>query len=203
MPHSATPQTGTPQTVTPQTGTPQAVTPQAVTPQALSVQTAPAQTPTVQAVDPQTVTSQAVTSQTAAPPTATPQTVTAPHVAPLADARASGVRLVRDLVAHVPSFQGAYDSHVFRQGDVLPHVFFWDVVQGTVRSYLAEGEAADWRRILDLLEERCGRGDAAVDEVIVTSFLGDLPSPHEPGHGIVLQLGPVLAARFGRMRPRG
>ncbi|MFI0823419.1 hypothetical protein ACH4Q7_03060 [Streptomyces roseolus] len=142
--------------------------------------------------------------QTAAPQTAAPQTAT-----PQGVARTSGVRLVHDLVVHVPSFQDAYDSHVFRQGDVLPHVFFWDVVQGTVRSFLtrtgagAEGAAADWRRTLDFLEERCGRGDAVVDEVIVTSFLGDLPSPHEPGHGIVLQLGPVMAARFGRMRPRG
>ena len=138
------------------------------------------------------------TPQTAAPQTAAPQTAT-----PQGVARTSGVRLVHDLVVHVPSFQDAYDSHVFRQGDVLPHVFFWDVVQGTVRSFLAGEAEPDWRRTLDFLEERSGRGDAAVDEVIVTSFLGDLPSPHEPGHGIVLQLGPVMAARFGRMRPRG
>ncbi|MFH9737005.1 hypothetical protein ACH4MA_04860 [Streptomyces roseolus] len=155
----------------------------------------------------------------ATPQTATPQTATPQGATPQGAARTSGVRLVHDLVVHVPSFQDAYDSHVFRQGDVLPHVFFWDVVQGTVRSFLtrtgadagaeagvgagAEGAAADWRRTLDFLEERCGRGDTVVDEVIVTSFLGDLPSPHEPGHGIVLQLGPVMAARFGRMRPRG
>ncbi|MFH9952935.1 hypothetical protein ACH4OX_01810 [Streptomyces roseolus] len=157
------------------------------------------------------------------PHSATPQTAAPQTAAPQGAARTSGVRLVHDLVVHVPSFQDAYDSHVFRQGDVLPHVFFWDVVQGTVRSFLtrtgadaganagaeagvgagAEGAAADWRRTLDFLEERCGRGDTVVDEVIVTSFLGDLPSPHEPGHGIVLQLGPVMAARFGRMRPRG
>lgn len=131
-----------------------------------------------------------------------------PHSAtPQTAAAASGVQLVHDLVLHVPSFQGAYDSHVFRQGGILPHVFFWDVVQGTVRSFLAlaeaEGEASDWRRTLDFLEERCGRGDTVVDEVIVTSFLGDLPSPHEPGHAIVRQLGPVMSARFGRMRPMG
>ncbi|MFI8424116.1 hypothetical protein [Streptomyces sp. NPDC085479] len=113
------------------------------------------------------------------------------------------MQLVHDLVVHVPGFRGAYDSHVFRQGGVLPHVFFWDVVQGTVHSYLAEGAEPDWRRTLDFLEERCGRGDTGVDEVIVTSFLGDLPSPQEPGHGIVGHLGPVLAARFGRMRPQG
>ncbi|WP_282696962.1 hypothetical protein [Streptomyces sp. CC208A] len=113
------------------------------------------------------------------------------------------MQLVHDLLLHVPAFRGAYESHVFRQGGVLPHVFFWDVVQGVVRSFLAEGEEADWRRTLDFLEERSRLGDAAVDEVIVTSFLGDLPSPHEPGHGIVQQLGPVMAAKFGRMRPLG
>ncbi|MET9349722.1 hypothetical protein [Streptomyces termitum] len=119
----------------------------------------------------------------------------------------AGVRLVHDLVGHVPSFEDAYASHVFRQGEVLPHVFFWDVVQATVRSFLARDDARDpepdWRRTLDFLEERCGRGDAVVDEVIVTSFLGDLPSPHEPGHGIVDRLGPVMAARFDRVRPTG
>ncbi|MFE6226531.1 MULTISPECIES: hypothetical protein [unclassified Streptomyces] len=113
------------------------------------------------------------------------------------------MQLVHDLLAHVPAFRGAYESHVFRQGGVLPHVFFWDVVQGTVRSFLAEDGEPDWRRTLDFLEEQIRRGDSAVDEVIVTSFLGDLPSPQEPGHGIVGQLGPVMAARFGRMRPRG
>ncbi|MFF2775779.1 hypothetical protein ACFVU3_12790 [Streptomyces sp. NPDC058052] len=129
-----------------------------------------------------------------------------PHSSPQT-AGTTGVQLVHDLVVRVPAFRGAYESHVFRQGGVLPHVFFWDVVQGTVRSFLALADAGepepDWRRTLDFLEEQCGRGDTVVDEVIVTSFLGDLPSPHEPGHGIVRQLGPVMAARFVRMRPRG
>ncbi|MFE5792896.1 hypothetical protein ACFQ8C_09985 [Streptomyces sp. NPDC056503] len=130
-----------------------------------------------------------------------------PHSSTPLTACTPGVQLVHDLVVHVPAFQGAYEIHVFRQGGILPHVFFWDVVQGTVRSFLAFAEAGesepDWRRTLDFLEDRCSRGDTAVDEVIVTSFLGDLPSPHEPGHGIVRQLGPVMAARFVRMRPGG
>lgn len=97
-----------------------------------------------------------------------------------------------------------YETHVFTQGGVQPHVFFWDVVQGTVRSFLGEDPAAaDWRRTLDFLEEQCCRGLIDIDEVIVTSFLGDLPSPHEPGHAIVHQLGPVLSAKFVRMRPLG
>ncbi|MGW0120139.1 hypothetical protein [Streptomyces sp. NPDC003327] len=123
------------------------------------------------------------------------------------------VQLVSDLVARVPAFREAYESHVFRQGGVQPHVFFWDVVQNTVRSFVSEaGEpagpgavrgAADWRLTLDFLEEQSRRGILGIDEVIVTSFLGDLPSPHEPGHGIVQQLGPVLSAKFVRIRPLG
>ncbi|MFE0737517.1 hypothetical protein [Streptomyces sp. NPDC058855] len=128
------------------------------------------------------------------------------------------VQLVSDLVARVPEFRGAYESHVFLQGGVLPHVFFWDVVQGTVRSFLREGPlpevadppaasgaaaSPDWRRTLDFLEEQSRRGILGIDEVIVTSFLGDLPAPHEPGHAIVDHLGPVLFAKFVRMRPLG
>ncbi|MFJ3581345.1 hypothetical protein ACIPPS_03770 [Streptomyces sp. NPDC090127] len=114
------------------------------------------------------------------------------------------VRLVSDLVSHIPEFRGAYENHVFCQGGVLPHVFFWDVVQNTVRSFLGEDPtAADWRRTLAFLEEQSARGDLGVDEVIVTSFLNDLPYPHEPGHAIVQELGPVMTARFVRIRPGG
>ncbi|MEU6983059.1 hypothetical protein ABZ946_06510 [Streptomyces sp. NPDC046324] len=109
-----------------------------------------------------------------------------------------------DLVTHIPEFRDAYDDHVFSQGGVLPHVFFWDVVQNTVRSFLGEDpSAADWRRTLAFLEEQSARGELGVDEVIVTSFLNDLPYPHEPGYAIVQELGPVMAARFGRIRPSG
>ncbi|MET9625652.1 MULTISPECIES: hypothetical protein [unclassified Streptomyces] len=114
------------------------------------------------------------------------------------------VQLVSDLVTRIPEFRDAYESHLFNQGDVLPHVFFWDVVQDTVRSFLGEDPgAADWRRTLAFLEEQSMRGVLGIDEVIVTSFLNDLPYPHEPGHGIVEQLGPVMAAKFVRIRPGG
>ncbi|MER5962935.1 hypothetical protein [Streptomyces sp. NPDC002057] len=114
------------------------------------------------------------------------------------------VQLVSDLVTRIPEFRDVYERHVFHQGGVQPHVFFWDVVQDTVRSFLGEApSAADWRRTLAFLEEQSRRGVLGVDEVIVTSFLGDLPSPQEPGHEIVHQLGPVMAAKFVRIRPLG
>ncbi|WP_370414658.1 hypothetical protein [Streptomyces fradiae] len=129
--------------------------------------------------------------------------MTTPALAPTT----SGVQLVSDLVDRVPGFRSAYDAHVFSQGRVQPHVFFWDVVQGTVRAFLGEegdeGRPVDWRRTLDFLEEQSRRGEAGVDDVIVTSFLGDLPHPYEPGYGIVGELGPVMAARFLRLRPGG
>ncbi|MFF8603656.1 hypothetical protein ACF065_30235 [Streptomyces sp. NPDC015232] len=144
---------------------------------------------------------------TPAPSTPTLGTSTLSTPAPSTPAPSSptpGVQLVRDLVDRVPGFRGAYDAHVFSQGHVRPHVFFWDVVQDTVRSYLGqEGCAVDWRRTLEFLEEQSRRGAVGVDEVIVTSFLGDLPHPCEPGHGIVAELGPVMAARFLRLRPGG
>ncbi|MFF1926338.1 hypothetical protein ACFVW8_37960 [Streptomyces sp. NPDC058221] len=114
------------------------------------------------------------------------------------------VRLVDDLVARVPWFRDLYASHVFNEDTVLPHVFFWDVAQETVRSYLgADADAPDWRRTLEFLEEQTARGTPGIDEVVVTSFLEYLPFPGNPGHAIVKELGPVLAAKFARVRPAG
>lgn len=112
------------------------------------------------------------------------------------------VRLVQDLVARIPEYEDVYESHVFNQDGVLPHVFFWDVYNETMRSYLGEDtEAPDWRRTLDFLEEQAARGVREVDEVIVTSFLDYLPFAGEPGHDIVEHLGPVMTARLAAIRP--
>ncbi|MEU5658086.1 hypothetical protein ABZ802_21090 [Streptomyces sp. NPDC047737] len=115
------------------------------------------------------------------------------------------VQLVKDLVSRIPEFEDLYESHVFDEnGTVLPHVFFWDVTQETVQSYLgADADAPDWRRTLTFLEAQSARGVPGIDEVIDTSFLEYLPFPGEPGHAIVEELGPVLAAKFTRVRPSG
>ena len=114
------------------------------------------------------------------------------------------VQLVKDLVARIPAYEDVYESHVFNQDGVLPHVFFWDVYNETMRSYLGEDpEAPDWRRTLAFLEEQSERGVREIDEVIVTSFLDYLPHPGEPGHGIVEHLGPVMRASLAEIRPSG
>lgn len=114
------------------------------------------------------------------------------------------MRLVQDLVAKVPGFEEAYESHVFDQDGVLPHMFFSiDVVNDTVRSYLGEGDpdGPDWRLVLAFLEEESRRAVPGAYSVIVTSFLDDLPYVGQPGCGIEAHLGPVMAAKFAELRP--
>ncbi|MCY0935157.1 hypothetical protein [Streptomyces sp. H34-S4] len=120
-----------------------------------------------------------------------------------AEKDAAGIRLVEDLVAQVPGFEDAYERHLFNEDEVLPHVFFWDVVQDTVRSYLAQGDpdGPDWRPVLAFLEEETRRRVPGAIEVIVTSFLYDLPYKREPGYGIEAHLGPAMRERYRQLRP--
>ncbi|MEW1862547.1 hypothetical protein OG896_36140 [Streptomyces sp. NBC_00669] len=112
------------------------------------------------------------------------------------------VQLVRDLVAASPGFEGLFESHVFNQDGVLSHVFFWDVVQETVASFLG-GDGTDWRVTLRFLEEQLRRDVPEVSAVIVTSFLFSLPWPDQPGYGLVDHLGPAMSAQFALIRPSG
>ncbi|MGW7319293.1 hypothetical protein [Streptomyces sp. NPDC054854] len=120
-----------------------------------------------------------------------------------AEKAAAGRRLVEDLVAQVPGFEDAYESHVFNENGVLPHMFFWDVVQDTVHSYLAEGDpdGPDWRRVLAFLEEETQHRMPGAIEVIVTSFLNDLPYEGDPGHSIEAHLAPAMKKRYLQLRP--
>ncbi|MFC3575994.1 hypothetical protein ACFOZ0_22440 [Streptomyces yaanensis] len=115
------------------------------------------------------------------------------------------LQLAEDLVARVPEFEELYEAHVENEGGmVLSHVFFWDVTQATVDSFLdAQPGAPDWRSTLQFLEEQGRREVPEINEVIVTSFLNNLPFPGQPGHGIVEQLGPALAEKFAKIRPSG
>ena len=88
-------------------------------------------------------------------------------------------RLVDELAQRLPKLQDAYDSHVFNEGGVLPHVSFWDVTQEVVRSFISGG-----------------------DEALVTSFLHYLPYPTQPGYGLVDELGAVMSGRFRDLRGR-
>ncbi|MEU0788360.1 hypothetical protein ABZ341_43405 [Streptomyces sp. NPDC006173] len=62
------------------------------------------------------------------------------------------VQLVGDSVAAVPGFEGLLHAHLVNEDGVLPHVFFWDVAQETVASFLG-GDEMDWRATLRFLED--------------------------------------------------
>lgn len=111
------------------------------------------------------------------------------------------VQLVEDLVGRFPVLQDLYDSHIFNEGGVLPHVFFWDLTQEVVQAFTStESEMLDWRGVLDFLEERIAAGGPEVVEVIVTSFLSYLPYPTQPGYRLVDELGAVMSQRFRELR---
>jgi hypothetical protein len=56
---------------------------------------------------------------------------------------------------------------------------------------------------LRFLEEQLQLGVPDVTEVIVTSFLFNLPWPDQPGYGLVDHLGPVMSTQFALIRPPG
>jgi transcriptional regulator with XRE-family HTH domain len=61
----------------------------------------------------------------------------------------------------------------------------------------------DWRGQIQYLEETYPTAPLEVKEVIVTSFLMNMPWPAEPGYAIVAELGPALAEKFRQVRPAG
>jgi hypothetical protein len=116
------------------------------------------------------------------------------------------VDFIEDVVQRFPQLAGDYDAHVGNNGGPLPHVFFWDVTQAVVHARNGtnpEYADLDWRGLLSHLEEVHPRAPIEVKEVIVTSFLLNLPWPQEPGSGIAAELGPVLSEKFKEVRPAG
>ena len=117
-----------------------------------------------------------------------------------------GVDFLRNLVGRFPQLEEDYECHVEDNGDPLPHVFFWDVTKAVMHAHNgtdAHYDDLDWRGLIQYLEETYPTAPLEVKEVIVTSFLMNLPWPAEPGYAIVAELGPALAEKFRQVRPAG
>ncbi|WP_343241999.1 hypothetical protein [Streptomyces sp. SID13666] len=102
----------------------------------------------------------------------------------------------------MPGFEDLFEAHLYNLEGVLPHLFFWEVVQETVASFLG-GDETDWRVTLRFLEEQHRLDVLEVVQVITTSFLYSLPWPDQPGYGLVDHLGPTMSVRFAAIRPSG
>ncbi|MEV5839559.1 hypothetical protein [Nocardia sp. NPDC052112] len=116
-----------------------------------------------------------------------------------------GVKLIEDMAGHFPEVEESYACHVENfDGEVLPHVFLWDLIGEIVESSLVEDDwLVAWGPVLDFLEARATEGDTEDINVISHSFLLSLPYPDSPGYSIINHLGPSLAQRLSQIRPSG
>ena len=116
------------------------------------------------------------------------------------------IEFTRRLVEAFPALEEDYEIHVENNAIPLPHVFFADATRAVVAAYAGtdpDYAELDWRGFLDFLDSRYPGAQAGVKEVIVTSFLLQLPWPAQPGYGIVDHLGPALVQKFREVRPGG
>jgi hypothetical protein len=114
-----------------------------------------------------------------------------------------GEEFIERFAREVPGFMELYSIHLENEGELLGHVFFGvDVVKATVASYLQDPEEeSDWRATLAYLEKEFERHVVAIDRIIVTSFLWQLPYKGQPGAEIACHLGPQMKARLAELRP--
>ncbi|GAB2519020.1 hypothetical protein [Nocardiopsis aegyptia] len=115
-----------------------------------------------------------------------------------------------DLVENFPPLGENIDFYYDGPEAFLAHVFFGiEVTREVVAAYVADisGQpiegGLDWRGVLSFLDRCLRAGDRAVGTVIGTSFLFQLPTPGQAGHGIVDELDGELARLFEVVRPNG
>ena len=96
-----------------------------------------------------------------------------------------------------PALEEDYEDHVANNGETLPHLFAsMELMDAVVGAYLGREEyrELDWAAVLAYLDKQLAEEeDLQVRGMILASFVEDLPSRGEPGHGIVDHLGPHLA----------
>ncbi|MCP2323410.1 hypothetical protein HDA40_001917 [Hamadaea flava] len=112
-------------------------------------------------------------------------------------------QFIAEMTCRFPGLQGEVDAHVENNDGLLAHVLFWDITSDVLVAFRGDDDGLSWRDALAFFDESYLRGDREVREVLVTSFLLNLPWPDQPGYEIVGHLGPVLAERFVAVRPNG
>lgn len=111
----------------------------------------------------------------------------------------AAARVAEALISAVPDFREFYEDNIENYDEFLFVLFFWDVTQATVRSYLGDQEEPDWRSTLGFMEAAVQSADEAERNVVAYRFLYNLPNPGTPGHELVGELGPELTKRYARL----
>ncbi len=106
--------------------------------------------------------------------------------------KAEDVAFVGDLAYRVPALMPALQEHLDDYDSLLPHVFMGDVSRWVVERYCATPDDQDLHALLDFIEstfETLGNEDR---ELIMASFLENLPRTGESGAGVWELIGPTL-----------
>jgi hypothetical protein len=117
------------------------------------------------------------------------------------------IDLIDRLVARFPGLRAAFDGHLAANfGEVLPHVFMYDVALYAKHLVVASTDSTDLDRasssnrevqeIFDFFEREFSTGNEEIQGLISVSFLESLPTPGEPGGDLRSLLGPNLSAEL-------
>lgn len=118
---------------------------------------------------------------------------------------ASRDELVELLAKRLPALREIYEEHLEFNEELLPSVYFGELVPWVVNDYIAStkdcAHPGSWREVLAVLEREYHSG-LEVEGLIDTSFLETLPYPWEDGYGLVEQLGPTLSQALTEVSSR-
>jgi len=107
------------------------------------------------------------------------------------------ISFAKQIASCSPSLELLLKEHVKDNDEVLPHVFFGDIVRHVVSLILTArkdgpSSSSELTNILDSLEKAYSLGNGEIQELVSVSFLENLPRPGEEGAEIRGIVGPHL-----------
>jgi hypothetical protein len=121
--------------------------------------------------------------------------------------------LIERFVSEFPGLQGALAEHLAENHEeLLPHVFLFDVVRYATELFVRSSNATDndarrdaaraeLQRMLEVVEDEYLHGSEDARELIVVSFLENLPTPDEGAAEIRFLLGAATRKKLEEIWP--
>lgn len=103
---------------------------------------------------------------------------------------------INDLVASAPSLNGILDEHRQFNGELLPHVFFADITPWIEREFRTASDSEELWAFLRSVDTGFASGDAAIVDVVSTSFLECLDHDANLIHLLPTHLADEAKRRF-------
>ena len=106
--------------------------------------------------------------------------------------RAYDVALLGTLCCRFPTFMPMLQEHLDDYDGLLPHVLMGEITRWVVQRFLIDSSDPTLRQVLDFIEKAFEGADARNRELIIASFLENMPRVGQNGAGVRLLLGPAL-----------